>query len=261
MATSRAVGPLADDEKVQEALTDRLEQYAADVVGLDQLGQAQQQAARLAIRTAVSSVVTNSSFRPVWEAANREGHAEMLRTLRDDRAGEIRPLDLAVVVDAVLDAMRAQGLPMQRRGATRPGLHPRPRAAARGPGGLPGCSTPPASGCPVLWVVLVVITLLVAQRRLRALAILAGASLVSDGAALAGARGGAVRGARLGAGGRSRPRRRGLGRGDRQPRAKRAGGGRSSRWRASLSSRPSRPQLLRGRLSLVGKESSAETPV
>ena len=45
-----AVGPLADDEKVQEALVDRLEQYAADVVGLGQLPEAQQQPARLAIR-------------------------------------------------------------------------------------------------------------------------------------------------------------------------------------------------------------------
>ena len=122
--------------------------------------------------------MTNSSFRPIWEAANREGHAELLRTLRDDRAGEIRPLDLAVVVDAVLDAIRAQGLPI--RDVEPPALvftpdHRQLRAAQEGYQALDAARF----WLPVVWVVLVAITLLVARRRLRALAILAGASLVS----------------------------------------------------------------------------------
>jgi hypothetical protein len=174
-----AVGPLADDEQVQDALVDRFEQYAADVVGLGQLPQAQQQPARQAIRTAVSAAVTTSAFRSVWEAANREGHAELLRTLRDDRSGEIRPLDLAVVVDAVLGAIRAQGgLPI--RDVEPPGLvftpdHGQLRAAQEGYQALEATRV----WLPVLWVVLVAITLLIAQRRVRALAVLAGASLVS----------------------------------------------------------------------------------
>lgn len=173
-----AVGPLADDEQVQDALIDRLEQYAADVIGLERLGAAQQQPARLAIRTAVSAAVTNASFRPIWEAANREGHAELLRTLEADRAGEVRPLELAVMVDAVLDAIRAQGLPIQD--VEPPGVVFTPdrgqlRAAQEGYQALDAARL----WIPVLWVVLVVVALLVATRRLRALAILAGASLVS----------------------------------------------------------------------------------
>ncbi len=173
-----AVGPLADDENVQEALVDRLEQYAADVVGLGQLPEAQQQPARLAIRGAVGAAVTNSAFRPIWEAANREGHAELLRTLRDDSAGAIQPLDLSVVVDAVLDAIRAQGLPI--RDVEPPALvftpdHRQLRAAQEGYQALNAARF----WLPVGWVALVAITLLVARRRLRALAILAGASLVS----------------------------------------------------------------------------------
>ena len=173
-----AVGPLADDEKVQEALTDRLEEYAVAVVGLDQLPDATQQPARLAIRSAVKAAVTNASFRPIWEAANREGHAELLRTLEADRAGDVRPLELAVMVDAVLDAIRAQGLPIQD--VEPPGVvftpdHRQLRAAQEGYQALDAARF----WLPILWVVLVAIALLVAQRRLRALAILAGASLVT----------------------------------------------------------------------------------
>ncbi len=173
-----AVGPLADDPDVQEALTDRLEQYAADVVGLDQLGQLQQQPIRLAIRAAVKAAVTSPSFRPIWEEANRQGHAELLRTLKDDNATEIRPLDLAVVVDAVLDAMRAQGLPLQD--VAPPGLvftpdHRQLRAAQEGYQLLEGAQF----WLPVIFIALVLISLLVARQRLRALAILAGASVVS----------------------------------------------------------------------------------
>ncbi len=43
-----AVGPLADDEKVQDALIDRLEAHAADVIGLEQLPAAGQATARAA---------------------------------------------------------------------------------------------------------------------------------------------------------------------------------------------------------------------
>jgi hypothetical protein len=173
-----AVGPLADDPEVQQALTDRLEQYAAAVVGLDQLGEVQRQAVRPAIRTAVATAVTSSSFRPVWEAANRAGHGELLRALRDDRAADVTPLDLAVVIDSVLDAMRAQGLPL--RDVPPPALVFTPdqrqvRAAQGGYQALDASRT----WLPVLWVVLVVVTLVVARRRLRVLAILAGASLVS----------------------------------------------------------------------------------
>jgi hypothetical protein len=173
-----AVGPLADDPDVQDALTERLEQYAADVVGLDQLGQVQQQAVRLAIGTAVKAAVTSPSFRPVWEAANREGHAELLRTLKDDDATEIRPLDLTATVEAVLDALRAQGLPLND--VAPPGLiftpdHAQLRAAQEGYQLLDAARF----WFPLVWVVLVLIALLVARQRLRALAVLAGASVVS----------------------------------------------------------------------------------
>lgn len=173
-----AVGPLADDPDVQEALTTRLEQYAADVVGLDRLGQGQQQAVRLAVRTAVSTVVTSPSFRPVWEESNRQGHAELLRTLRTDGDGEIRPLDLAVMVDAVLDALRGLGLPLQD--VAPPALVFTPdreqlRAAQEGYQLLEAARW----WLPITWIALAALALVVARRRLRALAILAGASVVS----------------------------------------------------------------------------------
>lgn len=173
-----AVGPLADDPEVQEAVKDRLEQYAVDVVGLEDYGEVQQQAVRVAVRTAVSAAIDSPSFRPIWEEANRQGHAELIRTLRDDDDGEIRPLDLAVMVDAVLDALRAVGLPLQD--VAPPGLvftpdHQQLRAAQEGYQLLEASRL----WLPVIWIVLVALALLVAQRRLRALAVLAGASLVS----------------------------------------------------------------------------------
>ncbi|MDQ4052019.1 MAG: hypothetical protein M3237_04880 [Actinomycetota bacterium] len=173
-----AVGPLADDPDVQAALTGRLEQYAADAVGLEELGGAQEQVARQAITAAVTAAVTDPSFRPAWESANRAGHAELIRTLRDDQSGRIAPLDLAVVIEPVLDTLRAQGLPV--RDVQPPGLvftpDHRPLRAAQ-----EGYQTLDAARLvlPVAWVALVVIALAVARRRLRALAILAGASIVS----------------------------------------------------------------------------------
>lgn len=173
-----AVGPLADDPEVQAALTDRLEQYAVDVIGLDRLGALGEGAARAIIRAAVTGVVTNPSFRPIWEEANRQGHAEMLRTLRADRAGEVAAIDLAGAFDAVLDALRAQGLPV--RDVPAPGLVFVPddgqlRVAQEGYQALEASRV----WLPVAWVVLVVLTLLVADRRRLALGLLAASSLVS----------------------------------------------------------------------------------
>ena len=173
-----AVGPLADDPDVQQALIDRLEQGAADAVGLEELSGSQQRAARQAVAAAVRAVVTNPSFRPIWESANRAGHAELIRTLRADRSGPIAPLDLAVVMEEVLATMRAEGLPVREVRA--PGLVFTPdreqlRAAQEGYQALDAARIV----LPVVWVALVVIALAVARRRLRALAILAGASIVS----------------------------------------------------------------------------------
>lgn len=173
-----AVGPLADDPEVQQALSERLEQYAADVVRLNRLDPARRQAARLVIRTAVTAVVTSPAFRPTWEAANRAGHAELLRSLRSDRAGEVTPLDLAVVVDSVLDALRAQGLPI--RDVAPPALEFTPdRAQVRAAQEAYQALDAAQRWLPLAWVLLVGLTLLVAQRRMRALAVLAGASLAS----------------------------------------------------------------------------------
>jgi hypothetical protein len=173
-----AVGPLADDEDVQDALIDRLEAYAVQVVGLDRLGASQQQVARQVIRAAVRRVVTDPSFRPIWEEANRQGHAEMLRTLRADRAGEVAAIDLSVPFDAVLDSMREEGLPVGDIAA--PGLvftpdHSQLRVAQEGYQALEAARI----WLPVAWVVLVVLTLVIAQRRRLALALLAAASLIS----------------------------------------------------------------------------------
>ena len=82
------------------------------------------------------------------------------------------------MVDAVLDAMRAQGLPLQD--VAPPGLvftpdHRQLRAAQEGYQLLEGAQF----WLPVIVVALVLISLLVARQRLRALAILAGASVVS----------------------------------------------------------------------------------
>lgn len=173
-----AVGPLADDPEVQQALTQSLVQYAADAVSLDRLDPTSRRAARLVIRTAVTAVVTSPSFRPLWEAANRAGHAELLRTLRSDGAGEVTPLDLAVVVDEVLGALRAQGLPLSD--VAPPGLEFTPdRAQLRAAQETYQALDAAQRWLPVAWVVLVGLTLLLARRRLRALAALAGASLLS----------------------------------------------------------------------------------
>lgn len=173
-----AVGPLADDPDVQRPLVDRLEQYAADAVGLGRLGEAQQQNARGLIRTAVTRVVTDPSFRPVWEAVNRAGHAEVVRTLREDTPGELTVLDLGPAVGAVTDALREQGLPVREVAVPAIVFVPdsqQLRAAQEGYQAIDAAGT----WAPVAWIALVVLTLLVARRRRIALIVLAAGSLVS----------------------------------------------------------------------------------
>jgi hypothetical protein len=189
-----AVGPLVDDEDVQEALVDRLEEYAAEAVGVSALGEAQQQQARPVIRGALMTAVTSSTFRAVWEEANRAGHDQLVTTLAADRIGEVVPLRLDVMVDAVVEALRREGLAV--RDVPPPNLVYTPdeqqlRAAQEGYQALDAARI----WLPLAWVVLVVVTLAVARRRLRALAVLASASLVSVALmwpALAGARSMAV---------------------------------------------------------------------
>jgi hypothetical protein len=173
-----AVGPLADDPDVQETLIDRLEQYAAEVVGLERLGAARQQTASGVIRDAVAGVVASPSFRPVWEAVNRAGHEQVVQTLRDDAPGELTVLDLGPAVGPVSDALREQGLPVREVAAPQIVFVPdrqQLRAAQEGYQAIDAAGT----WAPAAWVALVLITLLVARRRRIAVALLAVGSIVS----------------------------------------------------------------------------------
>lgn len=135
-----AVGPLADDPQVRDAVTDRvsaavvdglrLEQLAADatdaIAALDLPPRASEaveslrgplvDAATGYVRGVVGRVVDSDAFATVWSAANREVHRQLAAVLRGDPDALARvdadgtlTVDLGGVVDAVRQRLSAAG--------------------------------------------------------------------------------------------------------------------------------------------------------
>lgn len=169
------VGPLSDDEDVQEAVADRMADEVGRRLGTD--------AGRSAVRAAALGVVRGPAFDPVWRAGNREAHraaVAVLESERTDADGRV-VVDLTGLVSALTGELVRAGLPA----AVVPQVNPaftvardqdleRARTAYR---------VTEAAGrwLPVAWLLLAAGVLLVARRRRRAAALLAVGSALALG--------------------------------------------------------------------------------
>ena len=94
------VAPLAEDDRVQEAVAERLADLAVERVGAA--------AARPVIEDAALRVVDTELFARAWREANRAAHPQLLAILRDGKGvrddGEVT-LDLAAMSAATMEQL------------------------------------------------------------------------------------------------------------------------------------------------------------
>jgi hypothetical protein len=175
------VTPLADDEQVQAAAVEELERAAVQL--LKDAGTAPP-GVGLLVHAAVQQVVESPLFRTAWIAANRIAHEQVIAVLEgrkkvalDDR-GRVT-IDLSGVFEAVAQALTAQGLAgadqVAGLDASIPVMDADQLAKARR-----AYDVLDALGfwLPFAWMVAVLLTLVLARRRVAATAALAIASLV-----------------------------------------------------------------------------------
>jgi hypothetical protein len=173
------VTPLADDDVVKAAATAELERQALRLVEAARPGLGTGPTVRQVIGLAVRNAVNGPAFPAAWEEANRAAHEQVVAALQD-RGREALVVDLGAVLDTVVGSLAAQGL-------VDPGRVPAVRASVtimdadqldrvrRGYDGLNRMGF----WLPVAWTVLVILTLGLARRRLRATAWLALLSLLT----------------------------------------------------------------------------------
>lgn len=164
------VSPLAEDEAVQQAVGDRIEAELREQLpgGVG---------ASLA-RPAVDRVVEGPEFPPLWRAANRAAHQQLVAILEHDNRGDVT-LHLDPVAEAVVDSLTAAALPAGTVDVPPMGVtiaESRELERARTGYRLLGEA---GFWLPLLWVGAVAVTLLAARRRLAATARLALASALS----------------------------------------------------------------------------------
>lgn len=94
------VGPLAEDERVQEAVADRLADLAVDRLAVP--------VPRPAIEEAAGQVVRTDLFSRAWRDANRAAHPQLIAVLEDGNGsrddGEVT-IDLAAMARATLERL------------------------------------------------------------------------------------------------------------------------------------------------------------
>jgi hypothetical protein len=170
------VGPLADDTVVQDFVEQRL--VAETLTRLPQ-------APPRLVDRAASRVVQGPEFRPAWEQANREAHQQMVAVLEADPDSRVADdgtvsIQIGPLVVAVLEAVDPTG---RVDTSTVPDIETTVRL-------VPADDLRTARTyyrlvdeggfwLPVLWAVLVGVALLVAVRRIRALAWLGVGSAVT----------------------------------------------------------------------------------
>jgi hypothetical protein len=180
----RAVGPLADDPTVQEAVEERLR---AEV--LARLPRVPPQT----VRRAVVRVVEGPEFRPAWEDANRSAHDQLLTTLEASEDSPVAndgtvTIDLGPLLVAVIEAVDTRGLVDT---SNAPALRTQFELVSAQQ--LEQARTTyrlvhlAGLWMPVVWLLLLAAALLVAANRRRALAWLALGSLVCAGGLLVAA--------------------------------------------------------------------------
>jgi hypothetical protein len=174
------VGPLAADETVQREVAERLERLAVDTVE-SATGASVGAQSRELVASTVQDVVASQQFESLWRSANREAHRQAIGLLESDRTvtddGRV-VVDLAPVYDAVVRSLDQRGLVNAAAAPQVNATVPLARASD-----LDQVQTAyellDAAGfwLPVLWLVLVVATLLIATERRRAVGWLAWGSI------------------------------------------------------------------------------------
>jgi hypothetical protein len=179
------VTPLADDDAVKAAAVEELQREALQLIAGTgaTLPPGGERLVHLVVRGAVDSPV----FRTAWARANRSAHAQLVAVLEDrsnvvlDRDGRVY-IELGTVLGTIAQSLAAQGLVDAGR---LPEIHAsiavmdadQLAKARRAYDVLDTLGV----WLPVGWVVAVLLTLLVARRRLASTANLAGASVVAMG--------------------------------------------------------------------------------
>lgn len=182
----QTVAPLSDDEVVREAAAVELERQALRVVENASPLLARREATKRLIGEVVQGAVHGPAFKTAWEQANRSAHQQVLEVLEgdapvDDRGGV--SIDLGAVLDSIVTSLVEQGLltdavqlpqvqaPVEVLDADRLAQARRVYVALDRLG----------FWLPVAWVVLVLLTVMLAHRRLVATVRLAVGSLLMLG--------------------------------------------------------------------------------
>jgi hypothetical protein len=166
------VGPLASDPTVQRVVADTLESTAASTVE-SATGTSLNDSGRQQVNAAVTQAVESSQFESAWRTANRTAHREVIRILEEDNqrvSDDGRVLvDVGPVYDSVVQTLDEQGLvdaavvPSVNVSVPLIRVSDLDRAQE-------AYDLLDAAGfwTPLLWLVLVVLTLLLATERRRA---------------------------------------------------------------------------------------------
>jgi len=177
------VGPLASDSDVQAAAVDALEGAAVSTVE-EAAGASLDANTRNQVRAAVGLAVEAPEFETVWREANRIAHDEAVVILEDEGGQQVTEdgrvvVELGPVFDSVVQSLDEQGLvdaaavpPVQ---ASVPLVKTSDLDRAQTAYALLDAA---GFWVPALWLVLVVLTLLVASERRRAAVWLAVGSII-----------------------------------------------------------------------------------
>ena len=179
------VTPLADDDAVQEAAVKELEREALQLAGTS--GRSLPPGTEELVHLVVQQVVAGPTFRTAWVQANRAAHEQLVAVLEDRRGARLDDqgrvsIDLDTVFGAIAQNLAAQGLVDADAAADIDASF-----AVMDAGQLAKARTAYDAldtlgfWLPLVWAAMVLLTLLLAHRRLASAAKLAVASLVTMG--------------------------------------------------------------------------------
>ncbi|MDT7571121.1 MAG: hypothetical protein QOE05_1295 [Actinomycetota bacterium] len=109
-----AVGPLAEDPEVQRLVAARIETSVLAALPLDRLPARAAANAEQAVHTVVLAILTGPAFPPAWREANREAHTQLLAALRGEPGavaanGGVN-VNLAAIANTALAELETRGL-------------------------------------------------------------------------------------------------------------------------------------------------------
>jgi hypothetical protein len=179
------VTPLADDDVVQEAAVEELEREALQLAATS--GRTLPPGTDELVHLVVQQVVAGPAFRTAWVEANRSAHEQLVAVLEDRRGARLDDegrvsIDLSTVFSRIAENLAAQGLVDADAAADVDASFAvmdgdQLASARRAYDALDTLGF----WLPVVWAALVLVTLLLARRRLATTARLAVASVVTLG--------------------------------------------------------------------------------